>query len=41
MEGCLELDPNKRYTIGECLQHRAFRSFLQDKSRLQSSKTIR
>ena len=40
MEGCLELDPNKRYTIGECLQHRAFRS-LQDKNRLQSSKATR
>jgi hypothetical protein len=40
MEGCLELDPNKRFTIGECLQHRAFRT-LHDKSRLQSNKTIR
>ncbi len=34
MEGCLELDPIKRYTINECLQHRAFRS-IQQESRLQ------
>lgn len=37
IKGCLELDPEKRFTINECLQHRAFR--LNGESRLQSRKS--
>ena len=31
MEGCLDLDPNKRFTINDCLQHRVFRSLQANK----------